>query len=120
MIVDCMTCPVRGRRCDDCAVTVLSAPRVADRRGSAGGPQLALPSELRSTPERQGAPEPQLSPEPQLRPEPQLTPELQLDAAEHRVVSMFVGAGLVKAGAAVGLRARRESVERWGTVRDVG
>jgi hypothetical protein len=114
MIVDCMTCPVRGRRCDDCAVTVLSAPRVADRRGSAGGPQLALPAELRSTPERQGAPEPQLSPE------SQLTPELQLDAAEHRVVSMFVGAGLVRAVAAVGLRARRESVERWGTVRDVG
>jgi hypothetical protein len=25
MIVDCMTCPVRGQRCDDCAVTVLRA-----------------------------------------------------------------------------------------------
>ncbi len=27
MIVDCMTCPVRGQRCDDCVVTVLLAPR---------------------------------------------------------------------------------------------
>ena len=26
MIVDCMTCPVRGQRCDDCVVTVLLAP----------------------------------------------------------------------------------------------
>ena len=26
MIVDCMTCPVRGQRCDDCAVTVLRVP----------------------------------------------------------------------------------------------
>ncbi|MHB1472858.1 MAG: hypothetical protein ACYCV4_04385 [Dermatophilaceae bacterium] len=25
MIVDCMTCPVRGQRCDDCVVTVLLA-----------------------------------------------------------------------------------------------
>lgn len=25
MIVDCMTCPVRGHRCDDCVVTVLLA-----------------------------------------------------------------------------------------------
>jgi hypothetical protein len=23
MIVDCMTCPVRGQRCDDCVATVL-------------------------------------------------------------------------------------------------
>lgn len=26
MIADCMTCPVRGRRCDDCVVTLLLAP----------------------------------------------------------------------------------------------
>ena len=26
MIVDCMTCPVRGQRCDDCVVTVLLVP----------------------------------------------------------------------------------------------
>jgi len=26
MIVDCITCPVRGQRCDDCVVTVLFAP----------------------------------------------------------------------------------------------
>ena len=25
MIVDCMTCPVRGQRCDDCVVTMLVA-----------------------------------------------------------------------------------------------
>jgi hypothetical protein len=75
MIVDCMTCPVRGRRCEDCAVTVLLAS------GSA---------------------------------------ELLLDAAESRAVSMFVGAGLVNAWAAAGLRARRESVEHRGAFRDVG
>jgi len=28
MIVDCMTCPVRGQRCDDCAVTVLLSSTV--------------------------------------------------------------------------------------------
>jgi len=26
MIVDCVTCPVRGQRCDDCAVMALFAP----------------------------------------------------------------------------------------------
>lgn len=26
MIIDCTTCPVRGQRCEDCAVTVLLAP----------------------------------------------------------------------------------------------
>jgi hypothetical protein len=30
MIVDCMTCPVRGQRCDDCVVTVLLAPWSAE------------------------------------------------------------------------------------------
>ena len=30
MIVDCMTCPVRGQRCDDCVVTVLFAPGSAE------------------------------------------------------------------------------------------
>lgn len=30
MIVDCMTCPVRGQRCDDCVVTVLLAPGSAE------------------------------------------------------------------------------------------
>jgi hypothetical protein len=30
MIVDCMTCPVRGRRCDDCVVTMLGAPGSAE------------------------------------------------------------------------------------------
>ena len=75
MIIDCMTCPARGRRCDDCLVTVLGAP------GSA---------------------------------------ELPLDAAESRVVSMFVSAGLVSAESVVGLRAHREPVEDWGFVRAVG
>ena len=72
MIVDCVTCPVRGQRCDDCVVTALFAP------GSA---------------------------------------ELPLDAAENRAVAMFVGAGLVSAQFAAGLRARREP---WGAVRAVG
>lgn len=26
MIVDCMTCPVRGQRCEDCVVTSLLTP----------------------------------------------------------------------------------------------
>ena len=30
MIVDCMTCPVRERRCDDCVVTTLMAPGSAE------------------------------------------------------------------------------------------
>lgn len=30
MIVDCNTCPVRGHRCDDCVVSVLLAPGVAE------------------------------------------------------------------------------------------
>ena len=81
MIIDCTTCPVRGQRCDDCAVTVLLAP------GSDG---LASPTEL------------------------------LLDAAEKRAVSMFVGAGLVGAGAAAGLRAHRDVVERREAVRAVG
>jgi hypothetical protein len=80
MIVDCMTCPVRGQRCDDCAITALRAPGWAEH----------------------------------------LSTELHLDAAENRAVSMFVGAGLVSAGAVGRLRARRESVQHWGGVRDVG
>lgn len=75
MIIDCMTCPARGRRCDDCLVTMLGAPASA---------------------------------------------ELPLDAAESRVVSMFVGAGLVSAQSVSGLRAHREPVEDWGLVRAVG
>jgi len=80
MIVDCMTCPVRGQRCDDCAIMALRAPGWAEH----------------------------------------LSTELHLDAAENRAVSMFVGAGLVSAGAVGRLRARRESVQHWGGVRDVG
>ena len=30
MIVDCMTCPVRGHRCDDCVVSVLLVPGAAE------------------------------------------------------------------------------------------
>ena len=72
MIVDCVTCPVRGQRCDDCVVMVLFAP------GSS---------------------------------------ELPLDAAENKAVAMFVGASLVSAETAVGLRARREP---WGAISAVG
>ena len=80
MIVDCMTCPVRGQRCDDCAIMALRAPGWAEH----------------------------------------LSTELHLDAAENRAVSMFVGAGLVSAGAVGRLRARRESVQHWVGVRYVG
>jgi hypothetical protein len=99
MIVDCMICPVRGRRCDDCAVTALSGSRPITYLAS---PELRMSSELTSTSEH-------TSP-----------PELQLDAAEHSAVSMFVGAGLVTAGTATRLRARRESMQTWATGRDVG
>jgi hypothetical protein len=87
MIVDCMTCPVRGQRCDDCAVTVLGAQGCFDR---------LTPSE--SAPFN----------------------EVQLDAAEQRAVSLFVGAGLVSAGAVARLRARAVSVKPWGTVQEAG
>ena len=87
MIVDCLSCPVRGQRCDDCAVTVLSAAGSFDR----------LPW-----------------------PEPVSFNEVKLDAAEERVVSLLVGAGLVNAGAVAKLRARCESGRPWGTVREAG
>jgi len=103
MIVDCMTCPVRGRRCDDCTVTALSGSLAAEQHAS---PELRLSTELSS--------------ELTLTPEVRLTPELRLDAAEHRVVSMFVGAGLVNAVTAKRLRARRESMSHWATACDVG
>lgn len=45
---------------------------------------------------------------------------LALDAAESRVVSIFVGAGLVQPAAVAGLRARRESVQSWGAAQNVG
>jgi hypothetical protein len=89
MIVDCMTCPVRGQRCDDCAVTVLLAGTMSS------GPQVPLGT---------GSP----------------VTDLRLDAAERRVVSMFVGAGLVERSDAARLRARQESVDQWNPVWDVG
>ncbi len=70
MLIECTTCPVRGRRCDDCVVTTLAAFPV----------DLPSPS----------------------------TAGLALDAAERRVVELFVAAGLVDVHEAVGLRARRE------------
>jgi hypothetical protein len=99
MIVDCMTCPVRGRRCDDCTVTALGGSRPVEYVAS---------------------PELRLSPELTLTPEVTLTTEMQLDAAEHSVVSMFVGAGLVNAGTATRLRARLEGIQHWASARDVG
>ncbi len=30
MIVDCVTCPVRGQQCDDCVVTTLFAPGTSE------------------------------------------------------------------------------------------
>jgi len=93
MIVDCMTCPAQARRCDDCVVTVLRGP------GSAEHP---------------------VSPQQPASYEALWSDELQLDAAESRAVSVFVGAGLVKAGAAARIRARRDSVQPWAAVRDAG
>jgi len=51
---------------------------------------------------------------------PQAAAGLALDAAESRVVSIFVGAGLVQPSAVAELRARRESVPSWAAVRNVG
>jgi hypothetical protein len=99
MIVDCMTCPVRDQRCDDCAVTALRAHGWAEHPTSAG---VALSADRQSSAERQSS------------------TELRLDAAESRVVSIFVGAGLVSAGAGARLRARPERMQHWGTVRDAG
>lgn len=106
MIVDCMTCPVRGQRCGDCAVTVLLAP------GSAGHSTAAEPAMSAG---------PAMSARPAMFAGPAMSAELLLDAAERRVVSMFVGAGMVNASAAAGLRARRERVQQQReTVREVG
>jgi hypothetical protein len=93
MIVDCMTCPVRDQRCEDCAVTALQAPRWAEHLASA---------ELESSPE------------------PPWSTALQLDAAENEVVSILVGAGLVNSVEAARLSARRDSISHWGTARSAG
>jgi hypothetical protein len=98
MIVDCVTCPVRGQRCGECAVTVLGASGSGEHRVSTG--HLGLPG-LAPSSARQST-------------------ELRLDPAEKRVVSMFVGAGLVSAGAVATLCARPESVQHRGSARHVG
>lgn len=105
MIVDCKTCPVRGLRCDDCAVTVLGAPPSAGHRAPTGPGLSAGPA--------WGA-------EPAWSTEPVCSAEVKLDAAEYKVVSMFVGAGMVNAGAAARLLARRERVPSWESAREVG
>lgn len=123
MIVDCMTCPVRGRQCEGCVVTALSAPRTAEHLAPTGQGSPAGPGR---TPDSQCPPSFQCAPDRQRVSESQWTveipsgPGLRLDAAEQTVVSMFVGAGLVSLGAAAGLRARRESVQQWGSARNVG
>ena len=99
MIIDCMTCPVRNRRCDDCVVTVLLAPGWAE--------QLPSTDSQRST-------------EPERSPDDQWSTWLALDAAENKVVSILVGAGLVSAEEVPRLRAARVPVPGWGRVRDAG
>lgn len=94
MIVDCMTCPVRGQQCDDCVVTVLLDPTKCEattETASAGTTTETVPAGT-----------------------------LFLDAAESRAVSMFVSAGLVNAQAVAGLQARRESGQHWIPVHAVG
>jgi hypothetical protein len=103
MIVDCMTCPVRGRRCDDCTVTALSGSRAVEHLAS---PELRFAERTSS--------------EVTLNLEGAATPGLPLDAAEHTVVSIFVGAGLVNAWTATRLCARRESSQHWALAREVG
>lgn len=99
MIVDCMTCPVRVQGCEDCAITVLlgrpGVPRPGQRADLvAAGSEMSEVSEV--------------------------SVDLPLDAAETRVVSMFVGAGLVRAAAADGLRARVRCVQSRESVSNVG
>ena len=123
MLVDCMTCPVRGRHCDDCVVTALSAPRKPEHPAPVG---QGSPAGRRRTRDPQCPPASQRAPDGQRIAESQWTVELPsgsgfpLDAAEQKVVSVFVGAGLVSRAEAVGLRARRESVDRWVGVRNAG
>jgi hypothetical protein len=93
MIVDCMTCPVRDQRCQDCAFTALRAAGPAQYRASAGS--------AFST-------------------DPEPCTGLALDAAESRVVSLFVGAGLVNAAEVGRLRAQAEAISGWGAVRYAG
>jgi hypothetical protein len=133
MIVDCMTCPVRGQRCDDCVVTLLlgrgsgqhPVPELESFQGPKMSPELHRPHQLQTSPEPQRSPVLQTSDELLRSDELQRPPELQtsidlpLDAAENRVVSMFVGAGLVDAGAVSTLRARRAKMQQWGSVRHV-
>ena len=78
------------------------------------------PAELRSATAALRVPEPDWAREHERSPEPGWAPELQLDAAEHRAVSIFVGAGLVSAEVARGFRALRESAQQWGSVCNVG
>jgi hypothetical protein len=94
-----MTCPVHNQRCDDCAVTVLLTPSRAQH--------------LPSTDSLSSA-------EPERSPDHQWSTWLALDAAENRVVSILVGAGLVSAEEVPQLRARRVPDPGWGTARDAG
>jgi hypothetical protein len=109
MIIDCMTCPVRGQRCDDCLVTALYSDTVTS------GPEVRLDTRVPDTHLRDSRLH-----DTQLRDTQLRETELQLDAAERRAVSMFVGAGLVKRGAVAKLRASHESVDKWDPVREVG
>jgi hypothetical protein len=111
MIIDCMTCPVRNQRCDDCALTVLLAPGSAEQLQSTDSQSPTTPR--RSTTSQRTS-------EPARSPDHQWSTSLALDAAENDVVSILVGAGLVSAEEVPRLRARRVPVPGWGTVRDAG
>lgn len=101
MLIDCQSCPVRGRRCQECMVTTLLAspvplPDPVAGPGSGVG-DAAAASSGRTDPDRPAA-------------------ELALDATERAAVAAFVQAGLVRPDEAAGLRARREP---WGAYRAV-
>lgn len=84
MTIDCETCPVRGRHCDDCFVPVLAKVWLQD---PAVGPRQARAAE----PSR----------EPRERPA-----TMPLDFEETEAVEAFVRAGLISRADAHGVRAQ--------------
>ena len=84
MAFDCETCPVRGRRCDDCVVaTFLGLPTVPSRAARETSRPLSEP---------EGAPGPDRA-------------GLELVAEERATVRRLVAAGLLAPEDAAGLRA---------------
>ena len=83
--IDCETCPVRGRHCDDCFVPVLARTWLQD-------PKRLTPPEPERTPQEAGA-------------------SLPLDFEETEALEVFVHAGLISRTEA--RSARAQSTTPW-------